>query len=348
MAELLGRWQTAVDSNLNAYPGAKLLTFDSVAKTTPKTTYSDPDLTTPHTNPVIANGSGQFPQVFASAGEVFYLVLNTANDVLVDDFEDVNALGDAGGNQFSRDFGLGGRIEFSGADGVVDISVGPPAGDDVGGEGRFGGWDGTQGESLLLDFAEVDVTGGLNINSPITREGLGIAVPIILAKTVVTASASVDIALPTGFDSYTLDLRNIIGSTALAQNVRAQLSFDNAATFKAAADDYVFSAMYATGASTAQANGSTNSTFIPLTLSGGGGAGGVGSSETRSEIFTGSSRETRLLTTMASYTAGNNLLSAMGTIGGVTNNKSYGRPTHIRITPTTGTLSFTYVLIGKP
>lgn len=346
MAELLGRWQTAVDSNLNAYPGAKLLTFDSVAKTTPKTTYSDPELTTPHTNPVIANGSGQFPQIFASSGEVFYLVLNTAANVLVDDFEDVNALGDAGGNQFSRDFGLGGRIEFSGVDGVVDISVGPPAGDDVGGEGRIGGWDGTQGEELEVDFALTKLTGALEVAGAIRGpEPIGLLVPTVVSRGTVTAAASLEIALPATHPSYILEIRNFVGSVATAQNIIGHLSFDDAATYKTAAGDYQNASFYNGGSTTSTPAANAASMAI---ISGMGGGLALGGTDAKVQIWLGAGRETRALSAIVGFTAGNNLLSVTGHIGSTTNNKGYGRATNLRLTPSTGTMSFSWVLIGQP
>lgn len=346
MAELLGQWQTAVDANLNAYPGAKLYTYDSVATSTPKATYVDPDLTTPHANPVIANGSGQFPQIFADVGQAFYLVLRTAADVLVNDYEAVEALGSTGSGTFQRDFGAGGRWGVSGDAGVVNMTFGPPSGDDVGGTGRIGGWEDTQGEDLEIDFANVSVTGALSVGS-VTASGITNGVPIALARANASAVSSLDIALPSGFDSYTLELRNIIGSIATAQTLRAQFSFDGGATYKSAADDYMWSALYATGSSSTNANNSVVANIIQITAGGGGGLG-VGGTDARSEIYTGAGRETRMTTQFVGYTASNNLLSGMGMTGGTTNNKGYGRATHIRLTPTPGTVSFTYVLIGKP
>lgn len=352
MAELLGRWQTAVDSNLNAYPGAKLLTFDSVAKTTPKTTYSDPELSTPHTNPVVANGSGQFPQIFAPAGDKFYLVLNTAANVLVDDFDDVNALGDDGGNQFNRDFGLGGRIEFSGVDGVVDIAMGPPEGDDVGGEGRIGGWDGTQGEALELDFAEIAITGNVAVQG-LTIGGLANAVPVIVARGTLAGAASVDLALPAEYGSFELHVRNFITVATTAVSLHARLSFDDALTFKSAAADYANQGIFQNNG-TAGAVAVFTHTDMLLTNNVNSFATSSGGSDIIVDLLTGAGRETRTISRAAAFVAGNGLLSTVNLAAASTNNKSYGRATNIRLFAVTvpgavaTNMSCEYLLIGKP
>jgi hypothetical protein len=48
-------------------PGAKAYFFEA-GTTTPRTTYSDAALTTPHTHPVLADGNGRFPAIFLDYG----------------------------------------------------------------------------------------------------------------------------------------------------------------------------------------------------------------------------------------------------------------------------------------
>lgn len=47
-------------------PGGLLYFYENGSSTTLKTTYSDAALTTPHTNPVVADGDGRFAQIFGS------------------------------------------------------------------------------------------------------------------------------------------------------------------------------------------------------------------------------------------------------------------------------------------
>lgn len=58
-------YQTVIDPNGVPLPGA-LLYFYVSGTTTPLNTYSDPLLTTPNTNPVVANSAGVFPNIFLS------------------------------------------------------------------------------------------------------------------------------------------------------------------------------------------------------------------------------------------------------------------------------------------
>ena len=49
-------------------PGAKAYFFEA-GTTTPRTTYTDAALSTPHTHPVLADGNGRFPAVFLDYGD---------------------------------------------------------------------------------------------------------------------------------------------------------------------------------------------------------------------------------------------------------------------------------------
>ena len=325
------------DANGNPLPGAKLLTRVPGA-TTPKATYADATLTVPLSNPVIADSGGRFPQIFADEGQVFDLVLTTATDVTIDSFYNVTALG-ASGNSILIDFGVDGRFAVIGEGGMPNIEFGDPAGDNVGGDGRIGGWDGTQGDTLELDFASVSFTGA--IISPT----LGNLVPTVVSRGTATASAQVDIPLPATFPSYILEIRNFVGSLATAQNILARLSFDSGVSFKSAADDYQNATFYNGGSTTSAP--AANATSM-LVTGGMGGAQALGGTDVKMQIWTGTGRETRSLCNVVGFTAGNNLLSVTGQIGSTTNNKNYGRATTIRLTPSTGTMSFTWVLTGVP
>jgi hypothetical protein len=58
------------DANGIVYPGAKLDAF-LTGTTTPTTVYQDPDLTTPHTNPVVADAGGLLPAIYIDPGVVY-------------------------------------------------------------------------------------------------------------------------------------------------------------------------------------------------------------------------------------------------------------------------------------
>lgn len=70
-----------VDGNGDVEPGAKLFFYISETST-PQDTFSDVDLTVPNTNPVEANGAGQFPAIFLGTGR-YKVILKNADDTLV-------------------------------------------------------------------------------------------------------------------------------------------------------------------------------------------------------------------------------------------------------------------------
>jgi hypothetical protein len=74
--------QVALDDDANPLSGA-LLYFFQTGSTTPQAVYIDSDLTTAHSNPVVADSSGEFPKIYLnSEAEVDYRVrLTTAAGV---------------------------------------------------------------------------------------------------------------------------------------------------------------------------------------------------------------------------------------------------------------------------
>lgn len=85
-------WMPALDASANPYPGAKI-TFYENGTTDLTTVYADYDLTTPLTNPVIANSAGQFPSVFADASLLFSVKVETTDGALLVARDDVRAIG---------------------------------------------------------------------------------------------------------------------------------------------------------------------------------------------------------------------------------------------------------------
>lgn len=63
-------------------PGAKAYFFES-GTTTPQDVYSDSGLTTPHTNPVVADSAGVFPAIYLDPTLQYKITLKSSADVLV-------------------------------------------------------------------------------------------------------------------------------------------------------------------------------------------------------------------------------------------------------------------------
>ena len=159
------------DGNGVPYANARLYTFDSIATTTPKATYSDNALATSNGAYVQGGPDGVFPQIFAASGEAFFAVLKDAAGATVQQFSFLTSLGAEDASAFERDFGTDGRVQMRGASGIPRLEFGDPAGDDVGGSGEISGWDGTQGVLLTLDMVTVALTGALTVAGGATISG---------------------------------------------------------------------------------------------------------------------------------------------------------------------------------
>ncbi len=83
MARLILPYQRVEDLNGHPLPGAKMYFYES-GTVTPKDTYSDEALTTPNTNPVIADSQGQFGNIFLSGA--YSVKLTDADDVTQPDY----------------------------------------------------------------------------------------------------------------------------------------------------------------------------------------------------------------------------------------------------------------------
>lgn len=85
----------ALDASGNPLSGAKI-TFYENGTTTPAVVYADYELTTPLSNPVVANSAGQFASIFANAADLFSVKVETAANVLLVARDDVRAIGSGG------------------------------------------------------------------------------------------------------------------------------------------------------------------------------------------------------------------------------------------------------------
>jgi hypothetical protein len=83
MARLILPYQSVFDLNGDPLPGAKMYFYES-GTVTPKDTYSDEALTTPNTNPVIADSQGQFGDIFLSGA--YSCKLTDSDDVTQPDY----------------------------------------------------------------------------------------------------------------------------------------------------------------------------------------------------------------------------------------------------------------------
>ena len=80
----------AFDTNGDPVSGAKLYTY-TVGTTTPKTTYSEHTLTTPHANPIVADANGWFGEIYLTVGASYRFILKTSADVTIFDVDNVAA-----------------------------------------------------------------------------------------------------------------------------------------------------------------------------------------------------------------------------------------------------------------
>jgi hypothetical protein len=71
---------TAISNNLTLLPGAKV-GFFITATSTPTDTYQDSALTTPHTNPVIADAAGRLPPVYLNPDILYRVTFTDSEDV---------------------------------------------------------------------------------------------------------------------------------------------------------------------------------------------------------------------------------------------------------------------------
>ncbi|MDP5216692.1 hypothetical protein Q5Y75_05635 [Ruegeria sp. 2205SS24-7] len=78
----------ALDSNGDPVSGARMYVYEG-GSTTDKTVYSDIALTTPHTQPIVADAAGFFAQVYAAAG-VYKFVVKDASDVTIYEADNIH------------------------------------------------------------------------------------------------------------------------------------------------------------------------------------------------------------------------------------------------------------------
>ena len=330
-------------------PSARLYTFDPVATTTPKATYSDNDLSVSNGAYVQADAAGVFPQIFAANGEAFYASLRTAAGVEVQQFQFLTALGSDDASSLLRDFTTNGRFQVRGADGIVQIETGDPAGDDVGGDARMGGWEGTQGTTLELDYADVSTTGDFDVAGALTADTLTVGsssnLPILLSSGNATHAAG--IALPTGYAAYRMELSYI--TLSAVATIEGFFAFDGVPTYKTGADDYAWLINWngIAGATTAGAAIDISDARMAL-MNAEAAITGINPGRATIEITSSALLESGIAGTIWLPNDNGSYSPRHGMFSGQTRGKTYGKATHFKLSPSSGTMAYRYALFGIP
>ena len=117
MGLILPPRRASIDSSGNGRNAATLTVYNA-GTTTLSSVYSDAALTTPLTNPVVANSSGIFPPIYATEGDLFDLIEKTSAGATLYSEDDVPALG-ADTGTWTRDF-TNARVSIGAEAGVVN------------------------------------------------------------------------------------------------------------------------------------------------------------------------------------------------------------------------------------
>ena len=299
--------------------------------------FSDAGLTTPLTNPVVANSSGFTPVIYAAEATVVDVTYLTSADATVAGrtYTEVPFLGSDSGT-FTRTLADNTRFKISGAGGTVSLEVGDPSPDNVGGAGRLGGWAGTQATSWEIDAAATDTTGVFTENS---KKMLGI---VNTAATTFTTVASVDIALtqnPSGVLAHEVDVIGLKASSSSTQ-LSVQFSYDGGATYKSGASDYSYYYEYKNLGSPSDVSYVADAAHTQIVI-----GTNVSIDAFRSwlkmHVLTVASgtEPTMLIADLKGYDSGGNPAAASAHGYGL---GSFGKATHMRLLASTGTITGAY------
>lgn len=221
--------------------GGKLRIYNT-GTTTLSTVWANAALSTPLTNPVVADSAGRLPQIFGADGLVVDCKMLTAANVELSDTAFTKSFsGDTSGDIY-RDF-TSARFQITKIAGEVEIEAGDPTGDDVGGTMRLGGWENTQADQIELDGALVNVTGKLKENGK-KLDG------VVYTPRTSFSGATVDITLPndpTGCLAWEIDFWDVI--TSGSASLRARLAYAGGAV-KTGATDYAWTQQADDGSTT--------------------------------------------------------------------------------------------------
>jgi hypothetical protein len=206
---ILGPWNSAFDSNGDPISGSTI-EFKVNGTSTNKAAYLSAADANAATNPITsqtADAAGRFDPAFGPDDAKYRVIWKDAAGVTIETYDDVEVQGSTSGLIY-RDLDTNGRYQVSGDGGENKVWHGDPVGDDSGGSATYSGWDGTQGDDLVFDFASVNVTGDLGVDGVITERGYALA-RVLVDSGSETSQASVDIALPATFEEYELVLSEV-------------------------------------------------------------------------------------------------------------------------------------------
>jgi hypothetical protein len=319
--------------------GGKVRVYDA-GTTNPSSLFSDASLSTPLANPVVANSAGITPQIFAADGLLVDIQYLTSADASIANrgYEDVSFLGSSTGD-LSRTVTGDGRFTITGSAGAVLFQVGDPSPDNTGGTLTIEGWAGTQGDTLTLDFALVNVTGRIK------EQGKKLQGTVYTEATQVTAQTSVDIALPndpTGVRAYAIEIFDYSQSTNAGVSLRG--SYDGGGSYKSGASDYVgYYEHYDTTGATFSATGLT--TAVQLQINSNFNGATDQAARTTIEVLTVDSgtgdTHIRHRTEGVLNTGAFSQTRGFGYMQG-----SYGRLTNLRLIVSAGTFTFKYRVVA--
>lgn len=151
-------FDVVVNANGGPVAGALMTTYVNNT-TTLKTTWTTAALSTPHTNPIVADSAGRFPDIWGVEGETYRVKLTDASGVLIYQSDDIITLGANPDGVIDRDFGADGRFQIYSSGGVSNFEGGDPSPDNTGGKVRIGGWNDTQADTAEIDAAATTITG---------------------------------------------------------------------------------------------------------------------------------------------------------------------------------------------
>lgn len=329
----------AIDANGAPMSGATL-TLYTANTVTPAAIFADAALSVPLTNPTLgadaADAGGWFPQIFAADGTVVDILLKDSGGSTIKSYVDVPIGSDSA--QLERTLADDTRFVVRGAGGVVYMEFGNPDPDDIGGTAVIGGWAGTQADLITVNAALFNVTGRLKENG---KKSPGF---IYTDATTFTAVSEVDMPLtedPDGCRSWGVEVFDLVHSAATVQ-LRVRLSYDGGGTFKSGASDYAFDIAYygATSRDNAAPEIDISTPSLQLVTD--------RPAWLHMDILTpdsGNYPTIILLRLAAFYIDTNNYpILSNGTGYGL---GAYGRATHIRLLPNSGTITGKYRVMTK-
>lgn len=296
--------------------------------------------TNPTSGSDVADAGGWFPQIFAAEGTVVDITLKDSAGVTVKTYEDATFVGSDTGD-FTRTVSGNGRVKITGSAGSVLFQAGDPANDNIGGTLVIEGWAGSQLDSLTLDAAAASFTGTVDATQ-VQQNGKRISSVVYTTKTAFSAAAQVDISLPNapaGVTAWRIRLIDVYASTAGAITLRGRFSYDNGSTYKSGGTDYDYASSKSASGGTSVSDVSADSSEIQWPFCSVANRGGFATIEITT-TNSGSGPTNLIGQQIAMEAATRVQVTHFGGQG----RGNYGRATHFRIYPSSGTITGSYTV----